>query len=81
MKVVVNQGNCIGCGACESICPEIFQINDEGFSTVIGSEEDFNNHEEEIRDALDSCPTGAISEDAPIAEETVEPVVEENTEE
>ena len=81
MKVVVNQGNCIGCGACESICPEIFQINDEGLSTVIGSEEDLNNHEEEIRDALDSCPTGAISEDAPVAEETVEPVVEENTEE
>ena len=81
MKVVVNQGNCIGCGACESICPEIFQINDEGLSTVIGSEEDFNNHEEEIRDALDSCPTGAISEDAPVAEGTVEPVVEENTEE
>ena len=81
MKVVVNQGNCIGCGACESICPEIFQINDEGLSTVIGSEEDFNNHEEEIRDALDSCPTGAIVEDAPVTEETVEPVVEENTEE
>ena len=81
MKVVVNQGNCIGCGACESICPEVFQINDEGFSTVIGVEEDLNNHEEEIRDAIDSCPTGAISEDAPVAEEAVEPVVEENTEE
>lgn len=78
MKVVVNQGNCIGCGACESICPEIFQINDEGLSTVIGSEEDFNNHEEEIRDALDSCPTGAIVEDAP---ETAEENTEKNTEE
>jgi ferredoxin len=64
MKVVVNQSNCIGCGACESICPEVFQINDEGFSTVVGKEEDFNNHEEEIRDAVDSCPTGAITEEA-----------------
>ena len=34
-----------------------------------------------VKDAKDNCPTGAISEDAPIAEETVEPVVEENTEE
>ena len=62
MKVAVNQGNCIGCGACESICPEVFQINDEGLSSVIGKEEDFTSHEEEIRDAVDSCPTGAIEE-------------------
>ena len=73
MKVVINQGNCIGCGACESICPEMFQINDEGFSTVIGKEEDFTNHEEEIRDAVDSCPTGAIELD----NETQETVNEE----
>lgn len=64
MKLRVNQNNCIGCGACESICPEIFQINDEGLSSVIGSEEDFTNHEEEIRDAVDSCPTSAIEEQA-----------------
>jgi len=60
MKVVVNHNNCIGCGACESICPEIFQINDEGLSSVIGKEEDFNNFKDEIQDAVDSCPTSAI---------------------
>ena len=74
MKVMVNQGNCIGCGACESICPEVFQINDEGLSSVIGKEEDFTNHEEEIRDALDSCPTGAITEET---EEKKEETTEE----
>ena len=67
MKVAVNQGNCIGCGACESICPEVFQINDEGLSSVVGGEEEFKNHEDEIRDAVDSCPTGAIEE---VASET-----------
>lgn len=65
MKVVVNQSNCIGCGACESICPGVFQINDEGVSSVIAKEEDFTNFEEEIRDAIDSCPTSAIQEDKP----------------
>ena len=64
MKLRVNQNNCIGCGACESICPEMFQINDEGLSTVVGMEEDYKNHEDEIRDAIDSCPTGAIEEDS-----------------
>ena len=85
MKVVENHNNCIGCGACESICPEVFQITDEGLSSVIGKEEDFPNHEEEIRDAVDSCPTGAIEcstgEETVETEEAVEtPIVEEETE-
>ena len=35
MKVVVNRDNCIGCGACESIEPNVFQLDDEGISAVI----------------------------------------------
>ena len=38
MKVVVNRDNCIGCGACEASYPEMFQIDDEGLSTVISNE-------------------------------------------
>ncbi len=78
MKVVVNHNNCIGCGACESICPEVFQINDEGLSSVIGKEEDFNNFKDEIQDAVDSCPTSAIEYGA---EEVSEEVQEETNEE
>ena len=65
MKVKVNQEACIGCGACEAICPDVFVLNDEGLSEVI--EEQKNKElEEEIKeqaqDAIDSCPTSAISE-------------------
>ena len=38
MKVVVNRDNCIGCGACEALYPDVFQIDDEGLSTVISNE-------------------------------------------
>ena len=38
MKVVVNKDNCIGCGACEALYPEVFQIDDEGLSTVISND-------------------------------------------
>jgi ferredoxin len=61
MRVKVNQDACIGCGACVSICPEVFSFNDEGFSEAIANkvnEED----EEKIREAMDSCPTEAIFE-------------------
>ncbi len=68
MKVKVNQDACIGCGACAAICDEVFEINDEGLSEVKAEEnkekEEFVNVKEElqdeVRDAADSCPTGAI---------------------
>ncbi len=69
MKVKVNKDACIGCGACAAICDEIFEINDEGLSEVKVEENSENKEEfvsvkeelqDEVRDAADSCPTGAI---------------------
>lgn len=59
MKVKVNKDACIGCGACASICPEVFELNDEGLSEV-KEEEVKEGLQDEVRDATDSCPTGAI---------------------
>lgn len=51
--------NCIGCGACVSICPEVFQMNDEGLAEAyvdpVPSE-----HEESAQEAADGCPVDAI---------------------
>ena len=69
MKVKVNKDACIGCGACASICPDVFELNDEGLSEVKVEEENKENKEkeevvsvkeelqDEVRDAADSCPT------------------------
>ena len=38
MKVKVNRDACIGCGACAAICPDIFDIDDEGLSKVVNSD-------------------------------------------
>jgi ferredoxin len=58
-KVAVDQEECIGCGTCEGICPEVFQLSSEtGKSQVIkpvGGPEDL------IQEAIDSCPVSAIS--------------------
>lgn len=62
MKVKVNQDACIGCGACAAICEDVFEINDEGLSEVKTTEIS-KDIEQEVRDAIDSCPTGAIEED------------------
>ena len=62
-KFEVNKDACIGCGACVAVCPEVFEINDEGLATTIKDE---NLTEEEIEnatDAMEGCPTGAISKE------------------
>jgi ferredoxin len=53
---VVNRDVCIGCGTCESICPEMFCLDPEGKSEVIKEAGDCD-----IQFIIDSCPVGAIS--------------------
>jgi ferredoxin len=63
MKFIVNKNACIGCGACASICPQVFEINDEGLAYAKVSED--VRDDSEMRDAimaLENCPTGAIQE-------------------
>ncbi len=61
MKVKVNQEACIGCGACASIAGDVFEINDEGLSQAKGEVK--AEQEEAAKEAIESCPTGAISEE------------------
>lgn len=62
MKAKVIRDNCIGCGACQAIAPNIFEIDDEGISIAKVTEVP-NDDQEDFKDALESCPTGAITED------------------
>ena len=62
MKVIVNRDACIGCGACAAICDDVFELDDEGLSKV-KTEEVSEDKEQEVRDAIDSCPTAAIEEE------------------
>ena len=62
MKAKVIRDNCIGCGDCQAIAPNIFEIDDEGLS-VIKVKEVPADDAEDFNDALESCPTGAIVED------------------
>ena len=59
MKVKVNSDACIGCGACVSISPDVFELNDDGLSQAKVNEVQ-EDKEQDVMDAKDSCPTGAI---------------------
>lgn len=58
-KAIVDPELCIGCGMCESICPEVFEMNDEGIAVAIADVTE--DVEESANEAKDACPTEAIS--------------------
>lgn len=65
MKVKVNKDICIGCGACCAIANGYFEIGEDGLAEVssLFQEKDVpEEQEEDVRDAMDSCPTSAIEE-------------------
>lgn len=63
MKFKVDENACICCGACASICDEVFEISDDGFAVA----KDENITDEEIKEnaisAMESCPTEAIKKE------------------
>ena len=60
MKYHVNE-NCIGCGLCTSLCPEVFTMNDEGTAEA-ADEEVSDDVLSEAAEAMESCPVSAIEE-------------------
>lgn len=60
-KVKVLKDVCIGCGACQAICSEVYEIGDDGLAEVIVDEVP-KNLVEDAMDALENCPTSAIVE-------------------
>lgn len=59
IEVEIDHNLCIGCGTCEGICPEVFEVREDGKSYVKEGA-DLEANREKIRDAEDSCPEQAI---------------------
>ena len=60
IKAYVDKDACISCGLCPSVCPEVFEMEDDGKAGVIADQvpEEFL---ESAKEAEDSCPTDAIT--------------------
>lgn len=60
MRAEIDRDGCISCGLCESTCPEVFRMADDGLAEVyvdaIPSE-----MEDSASEARDNCPVSVIS--------------------
>ena len=59
MKASVSE-ECIGCGMCEGICPDVFEVGDDGLAHVIVDEVSADV-EDDAKQAAEDCPVEAIT--------------------
>jgi len=60
MKVSVDPDLCQGHARCWQICPEVFELDDEGHASVAIADVPADL-EQKVRDAVRNCPERAIS--------------------
>jgi ferredoxin len=59
MKVEVDFTKCTGLGICESLAPEVFEVNDEGDLVLLRA--DISDDElQGVEEAVAGCPTEAL---------------------
>lgn len=59
MTPQVDHGLCIGCGNCETLCPDVFSVHNDGLSHV--TKEADCNAAGCCEEAAEECPVGAIT--------------------
>jgi len=58
--VKVDPDKCIGCTLCTQVCPNVFEMQDDGKSKAVNP---CNDTTEKLEQAIEACPVGAIGWD------------------
>jgi ferredoxin len=56
-RVEVDRERCMGTGACVFAAPEVFALDSDGVSTVVG---EIDDDDQVTRNAVAECPTAAL---------------------
>ncbi|MEB3371341.1 ferredoxin [Saccharopolyspora mangrovi] len=59
MKVTVDRAKCTGLGICESMAPDVFEVDENG-DLVLLTETVGTDQLDEARAAVEGCPTEAL---------------------
>ncbi|MCV7423162.1 ferredoxin [Mycobacterium yunnanensis] len=61
MRVTVDEDRCAGHGMCLTLCPEVFDLTDDGWAVAV-PEDVPESVEAAARTAIENCPERAIRE-------------------
>lgn len=64
MRVTVDLEKCIGSGMCTTYVPQVFQLAADGSYAIVLKDRVPAGLEHAVEDAVECCPTEAISADA-----------------
>ena len=65
-KIILDKSKCVGCGACQAVCPRYFEIGEDNKPHLKGTEDDSEEQEVEIKEidcakeAAEGCPAQCI---------------------
>ena len=57
-RVYIDEDECIGCGSCEEVCPEVFKLKEEKEKAEVIKPE--GGPKDLIQEAIDTCPVSCI---------------------
>lgn len=62
MSLKINLHDCIGCGVCMQVCPDVFDLDEDEGKALVLDESCVESKKEYVKEAIDSCPIGCINE-------------------
>jgi len=57
-NIIIDEEECIGCGTCEEICPEVFTLNEKTDKAEVTDPQ--GAPEDQIEEAIEACPVECI---------------------